>query len=220
MSVENQDRSRQRRRYHAPRRLAGAARTRAAIVSAAKTEFERLGWSGATIPTIAEGAGVSPKTVVALYGTKARLLQAAVEYAIRGDLAAVEMPQRPQITAMEATRSAAEMLDLHAKLVREVNGRSAAIARTVEDAARTEPAVAELWTRMDDNRRFGVRWAARTVATKQGFDCTLRRREVEEIFWIAIGWETYRLLTEHAALTPAAFERWLRFHYRQLLAAA
>lgn len=217
MSIPNQGELRPRRRYHAPRRLATAARTRAAVVAAAKAEFERLGWAGATIPAIADVAAVSPKTVVALFGTKATLLQAAVDYSIRGDLKAVEMPQRAEISAMEAATSATEMLDLHARLVREVNGRSAAIARTVEDASRSDDQVAALWERMSHNRRFGVQWATRTITTKRGFEDALGRREVETIFWIAIGWETYRLLTEHAALTPTGFERWLRSHYRQLV---
>jgi len=55
------------RPYHAPQRAAAAARTREAIVAAAKDVFERLGWSGATMRAVADQAGVSVKTVEALY---------------------------------------------------------------------------------------------------------------------------------------------------------
>jgi len=215
--AENQHPPSRRRPYHAPRRIAGAARTRAAVVAAARVEFERLGWGGATVAGVAERAKVSPKTVEALYGTKAALLRAAVDFAIRGDVEDVEMPQRPQIARIEAAASAAKMLDLHARLIREVNGRSAAIARAVEEASASDSQVAALWQQMNENRRYAVRWAARTVSGKPGFNRELRRREVETIFWVAIGWETYRLLIEHTGLTPAGFERWLRSHYRQLL---
>jgi len=214
---ENQHSLPQRRRYHAPRRIAGAARTRSAIVAAARVEFEQLGWGGATVAAVAERAQVSPKTVEALYGTKASLLQAAVDFAIRGDVDDVEMPQRPQIAQIEAAASAGEMLDLHARLIRDVNGRSAAIARAVEEASVVDPQVEALWQRMNDNRRYAVRWAARTVSDKPGFNRELSRREVDAIFWIAIGWETYRLLVEQMGLTSRGFERWLRSHYRQLL---
>jgi AcrR family transcriptional regulator len=213
----NQDPNSQRRPYHAPRRIAGAARTREAVVAAARVEFERLGWGGATVAAVAERADVSPKTVEALYRTKAALLQAAVDFAIRGDVEEVGMPQRPEIARIEAAASAAEMLDLHARLIREVNGRSAAIARAVEEASAIDSQVGALWQRMNDNRSYAVRWATRTVSGKPGFNRELKRREVETIFWVAIGWETYRLLIEHAGLTPGGFERWLRSHYRQLL---
>src|SRR5882672_301794 len=53
----------------------GAARTREAIVAAAKDVFERLGWSGTTMGAVADQGGVSVKTVEALYRTKAELLK-------------------------------------------------------------------------------------------------------------------------------------------------
>src|SRR5258706_15962302 len=74
-----------KRAYDAPRRAAAAARTREAIVTAAKDAFEALGWSGATMRGIAGHAGVSVKTVEALYGTNAGLLKTATHYAIAGD---------------------------------------------------------------------------------------------------------------------------------------
>lgn len=206
-----------RRRYHAPRRIESAAHTRLEIVAAARDAFERLGWGGTTVAAVAESAHVSPKTVEALYGTKAALLRAAVDFAIRGDIADVEMPQRPEIAEIEAAASAGEMLNLHARLVLDVNGRSAAIARAVEEASAVDPQVEALWERMNDNRRYAVRWAARTVSVKPGFNRELSRRDVETVFWIALGWETYRLLIEHVGLTSRGFERWLRSHYRQLL---
>ncbi|HEY5986171.1 MAG TPA: TetR family transcriptional regulator, partial [Streptosporangiaceae bacterium] len=55
-----------RRPYHAPQRAAAAARTREAIVAAAKDVFEHLGWSGATMRGVADQAGVSVKTVEAI----------------------------------------------------------------------------------------------------------------------------------------------------------
>src|SRR5580704_16587258 len=85
------------RPYHAPQRAAAAARTREAIVTAAKDAFERLGWPGATMRGIADQAGVSVKTVEALYRTKAELLKHVVDYAIAGDLLPVPVqPRRVQ----------------------------------------------------------------------------------------------------------------------------
>jgi hypothetical protein len=59
---------------------------------------------------VGEAAGVSQKTVEVIYGTKAALLAAAVEFAIRGDLAPVGMSSRSSVRRMEDARDAATML--------------------------------------------------------------------------------------------------------------
>ncbi len=203
-----------RRAYHAPRREAAAARTRAKIVGAGMRLFEERGWPGTTIRSISESAGVSQKTVEALFGTKAAILHAAVEYAIRGDVDPLPMPQRDEVARMEEASTAAAMLGLHASHIRRVNERSAQIAWVVEQAAGGDAAVQALWEQMNDNRAFGVRWAAKTLLGKPGRRKGLRRSDVEAAFWIALDWGTYRTLTRYARLTPAQFEAWLRLYYR------
>ena len=208
---------REKRRYRAPKREAAAARRREAIVRAAKELFEERGWGATRVHDIAESAGVSQKTVEALFGTKAALLQAAVDYAIRGDTEPLPMPQREAVARMEAAPDAAAMLALHAAHVRAVNERSARIAAAVEHAAAADPAVAALWQQMNRNRAFGVRWATDTLRAKRGRRPHLARHEVEATFWVALDWSTYRTLTEHAGLDPTGFERWLGRYYAATL---
>lgn len=202
-----------RRPYRAPAREAAAARTRSAILGAARELFEQRGWSGTTVAAIARTAGVSQKTVEAAFGTKAAVLQGAVEYAIRGDVDPVSMVERDAVRRMERVPTAKEFLRLHAAHLRAVNERSARIALAVEHAAAGDPAVAALWRRMNENRAFGVRWAASTLLGKDGRKRGLRRRDVEASFWVALDWGTYRTLTQHAGLDPAGFEQWLRAWY-------
>ena len=186
---------------------------------AAKQTFERHGWSGTTINAVAERAKVSRQTVEALFGTKAELLRAAVDLAIRGDTLAVPMPQRSVVAEMERAADAAEMLDLHARHIRTVNGRSARMAWVVEHAAAGTPRVAELWETMTGNRRYAVRWAAATLLAKPDAPLHAGRQDVEETFWLGIDWRTYRSLTDERGLTADAFERWLRSYYRAMLRA-
>ncbi len=164
--------------------------------------------------SIAERAGVSPKTVEALFGTKATLLQAAVDYAIRGDVNPLPMPQRESVARIERAPTAATMLDLHAAHLRTINERSARIAWVVEQAAADDPGVEALWNEMNRNRTYAVQWATSLLLTKQGRRRGLRRWEVETAFWVALDWGTYRTLTEHARLTAAGYEAWLRRYYR------
>ncbi len=205
-----------KRRYHAPQRQAAAEHTRLVIVSAAKRRFEAAGWTGTTIRAIAEEAGVSPKTVEAVFGTKATLLAAAVDLAIRGDLRPDPMPVREPIAEMEAAPDAETMLALHAAHLRVVNERSARLAWTVEHAARSDRTVAKLWDRLNRNRRFGVEWAVRTLLGKPGAR-PLDPQEAATVVWVALDWGTYRLLTEHAGLDADGFQAWVAAYYRRML---
>ena len=222
MTLSNKDGENKgpRRAYEAPQRAAAAARTREAIVSAAKECFETHGWAGTTVRQIAAAAGASPKTVEAVFGTKAALLKAAVDFALRGDLEPVAMPEREGVQRMERARDARAMLELHAAHLRRVNERSAQIAWAVEQAAPDDAVVDALWRQMNQNRAFAVRWAATTLLKKPGRRRGLRQRDVEATFWVALDWGTYRTLTRHGALTPDEFEAWLRRYYRATLLPA
>lgn len=208
-----------RRAYNAPRRAAAAERTRQAIVAAAKESFEEGGWSGATIPAIAARAKVARQTVEAIFGTKATLLQAVVDFSIRGDLDPTPMPGRDVVAQMEAASEACLMLDLHASHLRSVHGRSARIASVVEHAALSARPVARLWAAMTENRRYAAAWAASTLLAKHDAPAGLERRDVEETFWVAIDWSTYRSLTDQRGLTSDEFEAWLRRYYARMLGA-
>ena len=207
-----------RRRYNSSLRAENARRTRDRVLGAAASEFSSRGWSGTTLGSVAVRAGVSPKTIEALFGTKAHLLTASVDFAIRGDAGPKSMPQRDAIAEMEAAPTASAMLRLHAAHLRRVNRRSAGIAAAVEHAARSDVTVRRLWRRMNRNRAYAVNWAATVLLTKDG-----RRRDVSEAdarssFWVALDWGTYRTLTQHGGLSALGFEVWLTdFYTRQFL---
>jgi AcrR family transcriptional regulator len=207
----------QKRRYDSSGRQAAAARRRLEVVAAAREAFERKGWAGVTVREIGEAAGVSQKTIEAVFGTKAELLKAAVDYAIRGDVEALPVAGRETVHQMEHARDAVEMLRLHARHVRVINTRSARLAAVVEQAVAADSAIEALWRQMNDNRAYGVRWATETFLRKPGRRPRLRRDHVESIFWVALDWGTYRTLTEQAGLDAAAYERWLHSYYAATL---
>lgn len=208
-----------RRRYHAPARQQAAERRREAIVTSAHERFVERGWSGTTVKSVAERAGVSPKTVEALFGTKAALLRAAVDLAIRGDTGATPVAERASFLRVRAAPTARAMLRLHATHLRQINPRSAAIAWVVEHAAAADASVAEVWSRMNHNRRHAVATLAAVLSTKPGRRRSLARSETEAIFWVALDWGTYRTLCHVAGLDDDAYEAWLRRYYTATLLA-
>ena len=206
-----------KRPYHAPQRAAAAARTREAIAAAAKDAFEHLGWSGATMRGIADQAGVSVKTVEALYRTKAELLKQVIDYAIAGDLRPIPVLGRDSAAAMQAAPDAPAMLGIHASYTRAMSGRAAAIFWVVEQAASSHQDIAALWAQMSDNRRTGANWAATTLLTKPGVPPGIGQRYAEEVFWIAVDPGTYRALTLGRGLSPVGFETWIKNFYHKML---
>jgi AcrR family transcriptional regulator len=220
------------RPYHAPRRTAAAAQTREAILRAAKEEFEAHGWAATTMRSIAQNAGVSPKTVEALFSTKPALLEATLMVAFGGEAAdsvdgAVPILRPESVLEMrvEAAREiedapdAETMLQLSSALAREINGRAARICWAVETGVSSDERLAELWARLIAAQRFGLHWTAEVLLQKPGIRADLSVREAEETILWAIDWNTYRTLTEKGGLTPEAVEAWTMGFYRRMLLA-
>jgi AcrR family transcriptional regulator len=206
-----------KRAYHAPRRSAAAAATRAAVLTAARDRFERRGWPGTTIAGVAAQAGVSPKTVEAQFGTKAGLLGAAVGYAIRGDDPDTPMTARRLGRAVEEAPDAPALVAAHVPHTLAIASRSARIAQAVESAAPSDPRVAEVWAQMTRNRRFGARWAAELLLAKPGVRPGLTLEQATRTFVVAIDWATYRTLSGELGLDDHAIREWLLDYERRLL---
>jgi len=204
------------RRYHAPRRAAAAAQTREAILHAAKDQFEAHGWAATAVAAVAADAAVSPKTIQALFGTKAALLAAAVDYAIAGDVAEMPINARESARSVESAPDAATMLDRHASHVAAINARSAGLAWVVESAAGSSQLVTGLWEQMTANRRFGAHWAATTLLTKSGRWPGLTLEQAERDFVIAMDWGTYRTLTGELGLAPGQVRDWIHSYYQRM----
>jgi AcrR family transcriptional regulator len=220
------------RAYHAPRRTAAAAETREAVLLAASAEFEARGWAATTMRSIAKSAGVSPKTVEALFATKPALLEAALLAALRGDTANTEAGDlavlRPESVlelragarrAIEEAPDAATMLELHSALVLEVNVRAARICWAVETAVPSDERLAEIWARLTEAQIFGLRWSAEILLGKPGVRPDLTLREAEETFLAGIDWNTYRTLTTKGAMTSDEVQAWLTRYYRRMMLA-
>jgi AcrR family transcriptional regulator len=219
------------RTYHAPRRTAAAAQTRQAILRAAKEQFEACGWAATTMRSIATSAGVSPKTVEALFATKPALLEATLVAALGIDTAntdpgdrAVLRPEAVLELRAEALREieqapdAATMLELHSALQSEVSARGARLVWALETAVASDERLAEISARMTEVVLFGVRWLAEVLLRKPGVRADLTQREAEETFLIGIDWNTYRTLMR-GDMTPEDFTAWVIRYYRCMLLA-
>ena len=223
----------QPRPYNAPSRTAGAAETRRAILRAAKEEFEARGWAATTMRSIAMSAGVSPKTVEALFATKPALLEATLLAALGGDAAAATDTGdlailRPEAVVelrgeaareIEAAPDAAAMLESTSALVFNVNARAARICWVVETAVASDERLAEIGARLTEALRFGARRWADVLLRKPGARADLTRDEAEETFLVGIDWNTYLTLITKGDMGPDEVQAWAMRYYRRMLLA-
>jgi AcrR family transcriptional regulator len=183
--------------------------------------------------SIAAGAGVSPKTVEALFATKPALLEATLLRAFGGDAAAIEPGDlallRPEAVLelrrearreIEEAPDAATMLDLHAALACEINARAGRLCWAVETAVPSDQRLAAIWARLAEAQRYGARWSAEVLLGKPGVRADLTRREADEAFLIAIDWNVRRTLTTTGDMSPEEVQAWVVRYYRRMLLAS
>jgi hypothetical protein len=182
--------------------------------------------------SIAMSAGVSPKTVEALFATKPALLEAALLAALGGDAANTDtgdlgvvrpgaVLERRGDAAREIERApdAATMLELHSALACEINARAARICWALATAVPSDERLAEIGARLTEAHLFGVRWSAEVLVRKPGVRADLTLREAEETFLIASDWNTYRTLTTKGDMTSEGARAWTMRYYRRMLLA-
>lgn len=199
---------------------------------AAKEEFEEHGWAATTMRSIAMRAGVSPKTVEALFATKPALLEATLVVAFGGDAAnnvdgdlAILRPEAVLEMRGEAAREmenapdAATMMELSSALSREINSRAAQICWAVETAVTSDERLAELWARLIAAQRYGLHWTAEVLLQKPGVRADLTVPEAEEAILAALDWNMYRTLTMKVGLTPEGVHAWTMRYFRRMLLA-
>lgn len=191
-----------RRRYSSARRAEQAAQTRAAVLAAATGLFATRGWGATGMRDVARDAGVAVETVYAGFGSKADLLQAALDVAVVGDDDPSALAERPAFLAL-ARGSFEERVGTAARLVTEINRRTAGLARALREAAQADADLAGRLSANEQRRRQSVRQAAEAVAGGPVAQTT------SDGLWAAVGADPYLLLVEQGGWDDAQYQRWV-----------
>jgi AcrR family transcriptional regulator len=208
------------RHYDASGRRAAAARTRRAIVDAARALFIERGYEATTIAAIAPATGVSHETVYAAFGPKPALFRHLVELALSGTGEEIPALQRPIVSQVRAEPDARRALALFAHEVALLQGRVAPLFAALSVAAQTDA----------DLRVFAGELSARRVGHMRAFilglmeKTTLREgvtiEAATDTIWIMNSPEFYLLCARDRGWTPEYFERWLAETWALLLLPA
>jgi AcrR family transcriptional regulator len=184
------------RSYHAPRRSEQAARTRHAILAAARDLFVSRGYAATTIAEIATRARVAVDTIYAAIGRKPALMRALVESAISGTDHTVPAEERDYVQRTIAATTAREKFAAYADGLVAVHRRLAPIFLSLRDAGAHDPDCSALWTEISERRAANMmRFAADLRATGE-VRADLTDRDVADVIWSMNAAEYFDLLTQ------------------------
>jgi AcrR family transcriptional regulator len=204
-----------KRRYDATRRRQGAARTRAAILNAARDLFTERGYTATPMTAIAERAGVALDTVYASVGRKPALARLLIETAISGTDQAIPAAQRDYVRAIKAAPDAETKITIYAAAVAAIAPRLATVLAIIQQAAPAEPELAALWDQITERRAANMRLFVADLATVTPL--RLAPGEAADIIWATNAAELYQLLVRQRGWSPQRYERFLADTWRRLL---
>ena len=204
-----------KRRYAATRRRQAAARTRTAILDAARELFTERGYTATPMTAIAKRAGVALDTVYASVGRKPELARLLIETAISGTDQAIPAEQRDYVRAVQAAPDAQTKIALYAAAVTAIAPRLAVVLAIIQQAAHTEPELAALWDEIAERRAANMRRFVADLATVTPL--RIDPSEAADIVWATNAAELYQLLVGQRGWSPQRYERFLTDTWRRLL---
>jgi AcrR family transcriptional regulator len=206
-----------KRRYDATGRRQAAARTRTAILDAARELFTQRGYAATAMTAIADRAGVALDTVYASVGRKPEVARLLIETAISGTDRAIPTEQRDYVRAIQAAPDAATKIAVYAAAIAAIAPRMALVLGIIQQAAHTEPELDRLWNEIAERRSANMRRFVADLATvatlRLGLD------EAADIVWATNAAETYQLLVTQRGWSLQRYEQFLADTWHRLLLA-
>src|SRR3954453_15992984 len=142
-----------KRSYNSSRRSLQAAQTRDGVIRAATQRFSETGWAGTTLAAIAEAAGVSVETIYNGFGSKKKLLPAALDAAVVGDTDPVPFVERPEHLNL-GTGTFEERIARGAAVVARTHERSASVWQAIIEASSADEEGDEWRLELEKGRRL------------------------------------------------------------------
>jgi AcrR family transcriptional regulator len=195
-----------RRSYRSPVREQSAERSREAVIAAAHVVFLEHGYASATIEQIARRAGVSRPTVFGV-GTKAQLLARARLKAIAGEH---PLSNDQRFHELLAIPDPSELIAGFARFTADIARRLGPLAAVLEQAAPTDPELAELSRRSQHDLLDCARAVIAPIHTAGCLHPELSPSRATDILWLLIQPSQYQHLVTDRGWSHRAYEQWQR----------
>jgi AcrR family transcriptional regulator len=195
------------RKYDASRRQAQARHTRLAILHAAQRLFIERGYGQTTIAAVAAEAGVSAETIYGAFRNKATLLQRVWDITIGGDDEDIVFHERPEVMAIRNEPDLTKRFMLHAQLSTATARRITPLVRAVQAAADTDPAAANMFAEMGQQRLAGLTVMAREAAATG--QLAVSEADCRDVVWACTDGSLWHQLVVERGWSDEQFARWL-----------
>jgi AcrR family transcriptional regulator len=207
------------RTYRSNQREEQARLTRRRVLDAATAVFLEKGFAGSTMRLIAQRAGVALPTVELLFGTKGRLLKAAIDVAIAGDDEPVAVLERSWTEAAARADTVAAFLTVVASVLGSAQQRSAGLVLAVFEAASTDAELADLAAQMTAQRATTAGWIVDEVKRRAPLRAGSTRSEAVDTAWVLMDPAVFDRLTRRRGWTLRRYQRWFASSVARLLTA-
>jgi AcrR family transcriptional regulator len=204
-----------KRRYDATGRRQAAARTRTAILDAARQLFTERGYTATSMTAIAGRAGVALDTVYATAGRKPELARLLIETAISGTDQAIPAEQRDYVQAIQAAPDAKAKIAIYATAMTAIAPRMALVLGIISQAAAAEPELVALRDEIAGRRAANMRRFVADLAAVHPL--RLDPGQAADIVWATNSAEMYQLLVGQRGWTPQRYEQFLADTWQRLL---
>ena len=197
-----------KRAYSSPVRREQAALTRQRILDAAGDCFVSQGYARTTIRQIAAGANVSPDTVYAVFGSKARVLTALIDQRLAPSAGVENVMDRPEATSVRDETDQGRQIQQFARDMAAVATRVRPVYEILRTASAVEPEMAAIRTEMDAYRLRNMRQVAQWIAARGPLRVDVER--AAEILWALASPDLSRMLCDDRGWTQEAYADWLQ----------
>jgi AcrR family transcriptional regulator len=160
---------------------------------------------------IAAAAGVSVASIELGFGSKARLLKAAIDVALAGDHDPVAVLDRDWAAAAGATTSVHDFLTAAGRALQPAMTRSAGLVLAACDAAGTDPALREVAEQLSAQRAAAA-WIIDGIRSRAGVRPGITRQHAIDQVWLLIDPAVYHRLTRYRGWSPGPLREMAHRH--------
>jgi AcrR family transcriptional regulator len=196
-----------KRKYSSAVREEQAARTRTRILDAAAELFLERGYARTTMKDIAVQADVARDTVHAIFGSKARVLTALIDYRLVPDSSVTNVTQLPEALAIKDEVDQRKQIELFAKFIAGISTELRPVFEILRTASAVEPEMAKVFEEMDQFRMNNMQTYASWIAARGPLRVSTRR--AGEIIWALASLDVARMLCDELGWTESQHARWL-----------
>ncbi len=208
---------RKKRKYNSSRRKEQARETRSKIITAAKELFFENGYSGTSIETIADSAGVAVETIYATFGNKRSILTALVDVSVTGDDLPIPLLERPNIQEAQILDDQRLVIQKFSQDVYAIMQRMDPIFELLRATAKSEPDIQEYLDHLLHGRLQGMQFMLEQLMRIGPLRDNLDLTNAAETIWVISSAEVFHLLITDRGWTEAQYVAWLADTLSRLL---